>query len=75
MEVSDPNLLTPKERAFVTHVIGVGWEDNIKIVLKEIGWEDENLIHLTGDKDQCRAIVTMVMNFLVLEKMGNFLAK
>jgi hypothetical protein len=73
MEVSDPSLFTHKERALSTHVLR-GWiENNIKMILKEIGYEDENLIYLTGDKDQWRAIIIMVMNILVSGKMENFL--
>jgi hypothetical protein len=28
------------------------WEDNIKLFLREIGWEDLNWIHLAEDRDR-----------------------
>jgi hypothetical protein len=40
-------------------------EDNIKMYLKEIGWESANCIILTGDRDKWRAAVDAVMNILV----------
>jgi hypothetical protein len=36
--------------------------DNIKIDLREIGWDG---VDLTKDKDQWRALVNTVMNFRV----------
>jgi hypothetical protein len=41
------------------------WEDNIKIDVKETGWEDVDWIHLAQDTDQWRALVNAVMNFQV----------
>jgi hypothetical protein len=38
------------------------WVDNIKIDLREIGWE---WIDLAQDRDQWRAIVNTVMNIRV----------
>jgi hypothetical protein len=29
------------------------WEDNIRIVLREIGWEVVEWIHLARDRDKC----------------------
>jgi hypothetical protein len=40
-------------------------EDNIRIILRKIGWEVMDWIHLAQDRDQWRAIVNMVMNHLV----------
>jgi hypothetical protein len=40
-------------------------EDNIKMDLKETGWEDMDWIHLPWDKDQWRTIVNAVMNLRV----------
>jgi hypothetical protein len=40
-------------------------EDNIKMDLKEIGWEVVDWIHLAQDRIQCRAVVNMVMNLQV----------
>jgi hypothetical protein len=44
--------------------IGVDGEDNIKLDLKEIGWEGVDWIHL--DRDQWRAVVNTLMNLRVL---------
>jgi hypothetical protein len=37
------------------------WEDNIKIDLREIGWEDVDWIHLAQNRDQWRALVNTVL--------------
>jgi hypothetical protein len=42
-----------------------GWEDNIKMDLKEIGLGDVDWIYLAQDRDRCRAVVNTVMNLLV----------
>jgi hypothetical protein len=42
-----------------------GWEDNIRIDLIEIGWGCVDWIELAQDSNQWRAVVNMVMNFLV----------
>jgi hypothetical protein len=39
--------------------------DNIKIDLKEIGWDDMDWIDLAQDRDQWRALVNTVMNLRV----------
>jgi hypothetical protein len=39
--------------------------DNIKIDLREIGWDDMDWIDMAQDKDQWRALVNMVMNLQV----------
>jgi hypothetical protein len=41
------------------------WEDNIRMGLREIGWEDVDWVHLAEDRDQWRALVNMVMNLRV----------
>jgi hypothetical protein len=41
------------------------WVDNIKIDLREIGWDGMNWIDLTQDRDQWRALVNAVMNLQV----------
>jgi hypothetical protein len=41
------------------------WEDNFKIDLKATGWGGMDWIHLARDRDQQRALVNMVMRFLV----------
>jgi hypothetical protein len=43
--------------------------DNIKIDLREIGWDDLDWIN----KDQWRAVVNMVMNLWVPSNAGKFL--
>jgi hypothetical protein len=37
------------------------WEDNIKMVFREIGWGCMDWIDLAQDRDQWRALVNMVM--------------
>jgi hypothetical protein len=41
------------------------WEDNIRMDLKDIGWDGVAWIHLAQNKDQWRAFVYMVMNLRV----------
>jgi hypothetical protein len=41
------------------------WVDNIKIDLREIGWNDVDWIELAQDRDQWRALVNTVMNLRV----------
>jgi hypothetical protein len=38
------------------------WVDNIKMDLREIGWDGMDWIGLAQDRDQWRALVNMVMN-------------
>jgi hypothetical protein len=38
------------------------WEDNIKIDLREIGWDGMDWIDLAQDRDQWRALVNTEMN-------------
>jgi len=37
------------------------WEDNTRIDLMEIGWECEDWLHLTQDRDQWRPVVNTIM--------------
>jgi hypothetical protein len=39
-----------------------GWEDCIKIVLREIGLEGVECIHLAQDRDWCQAVVICFHN-------------
>jgi hypothetical protein len=41
------------------------WEDNIKMDIREVGWEGMNWIELTQDRDRWRALVNAVMNLRV----------
>jgi hypothetical protein len=45
------------------------WVDNIKMDLRDIGWED--CIDLAQDRDQWRAIVNTVMNLRVPLNAGS----
>jgi len=40
------------------------WED-VRIDLRQIGWEGVDWIHLAQDMDQWRAVVSTIMNFRV----------
>jgi hypothetical protein len=41
------------------------WEDNIKMDLREVGWEGADWIDLAHDRDRWRALVYTVMNLRV----------
>jgi len=41
------------------------WEDNIKIALQEVVWEDMVWIYTTQDTERWRAVVDAVLNILV----------
>ena len=41
------------------------WEDNIKMVLREVGCDARNWMDLVQDRDEWRAYARAVMNFLV----------
>jgi hypothetical protein len=41
------------------------WVDNIKMDLKEIGWDGIDWIDLAQDRDQWRALMNAVMNLRV----------
>jgi hypothetical protein len=49
----------------VHYVTGRRWVDNIKIDLREIGWDGMDWIDLAQDRNQWRALVNIVMNFRV----------
>jgi hypothetical protein len=42
-----------------------GWEDNIRMDLRVIGWSVMDWIHLAQDRDQWRALVKTAMNLRV----------
>jgi hypothetical protein len=41
------------------------WMDNIKMDLREVGWDGRDWINLAQDMDRWRAHVNAVMNILV----------
>jgi hypothetical protein len=41
------------------------WEDNVRMDLREIGWEGVDWMHLAEDGDQCQDVVNVLMNFQV----------
>ena len=48
-------------------------DDNIKVDLQEVGWENIDWIGLTHDRDRWLALVSAVTNLRVSENVGNFL--
>jgi hypothetical protein len=49
------------------------WEDNIRMELRETGWEDVEWIRLAQDRNQWRGLVNTVMNILVPYTAVHFL--
>jgi hypothetical protein len=49
------------------------WEDNIRMDLRETGWEVVDWLHLAQYRDQWMAVMNTVINFRVPQKGGNFL--
>jgi hypothetical protein len=49
------------------------WEYDIKMDLREVGWEDMDRINMAKDRDRWRAVVNAVMNPRVAQNVGNFL--
>jgi hypothetical protein len=41
------------------------WEDNIRMDLREMGWEGVDWMHSDQDRDRQRALVNTVMNLRV----------
>jgi hypothetical protein len=46
------------------------WEGNIKMDLREVGWDRMDWIDLAQDRNQWRALVNTVMNLLVPHNVG-----
>ncbi|KAJ4450475.1 hypothetical protein ANN_01900 [Periplaneta americana] len=44
------------------------WEDNIKMDLREVGYDDRDWINLAQDRDRWRAYVRAAMNLRVPQK-------
>jgi hypothetical protein len=47
------------------------WVDNIKLNLREIGWDGMDWIDLAQDRDQWRALVNKLMNIRAPQNAGN----
>jgi hypothetical protein len=47
------------------YVVRGWWVGNIKMYLREIGWDGMDWIDLAQDRDQCRAVVNTVKNLRV----------
>jgi len=41
------------------------WENNIRMNLREVGWEIADWMHRAQDRDHWRALVSTVMNLCV----------
>jgi hypothetical protein len=41
------------------------WEVSIGMILREVGWEVVDWIHLAQDRDQWQALVNMIINLWV----------
>jgi hypothetical protein len=41
------------------------WEDNIRMDLREIGWDGVDWINMTQDRDQWRDLVNTILNLRV----------
>jgi hypothetical protein len=39
-----------------------GWEDNIKVDLRDTRWESVDWMHLIQDRDHCRAVGNTITN-------------
>jgi len=37
------------------------WEDNIKMDVKEMGWEGMDWIHIAQDRDKWQAVVNIII--------------
>ena len=48
------------------------WEDNIKMDLKEMGWDCVDWAYITHDKDKWQAVVNKATNLLYFTKQGIF---
>jgi hypothetical protein len=48
-------------------------EDNVKMVLQEVGFWGMDWIELVQDRDSWRALVIAVLILMVPRKLGNFL--
>jgi hypothetical protein len=52
-----------------TRALGIplrGWEDNIRMNVREVGWEGVEWIHLAQDRDHWRDLVNTIINHQVM---------
>jgi hypothetical protein len=54
-------LVRKHERKRLLRILRYRWKD-IRMDLREIGWEDVDWIHLAQGRDQCQVLVNIVMN-------------
>jgi hypothetical protein len=47
------------------------WVDNIKMNLREVGWDGEDWIDLAQDRDQWRVLVNTAMNLWFYKTLGS----
>jgi hypothetical protein len=50
------------------------WEDN-RFVVKDIGWEDVDWMHLAHNRDQWKTLMCTVMKVSVQLKVENFVTE
>jgi hypothetical protein len=48
------------------------WADNIKMDVADIGWGGVEWIGLAQDREKCRTLVNIVMNFEFRTLLGNY---
>jgi hypothetical protein len=48
------------------------WEDNVKMDLREIGWDGIDCIHMAQDRDQWRALANTQRIFGFRKMFGNY---
>jgi hypothetical protein len=48
--------------------------DNIKMDLRDIGWDGMEWIDLAQDRDQWRALVNMAVDLRIAQNVGKFLS-
>jgi hypothetical protein len=53
------------ELVSLTNHTTLRWEDNIKIDIQEVGYEEMNWIHPAENRDRCRTVVIAVINLRV----------
>jgi hypothetical protein len=61
-------LLEKRERKRLLGKPSLRWKDDIRMDIREIGWEDVDWMHLAHDWDQWRAVVNTTMNLRIHKK-------